>query len=377
MEIVVLCVDGLDFNTDLGPLGKERRRELTELRFSHVGSPPRSHVEGERSSQVLNAEVFIVCVVDGVLDETIKVGAEGRPELVVGDVCPSREGKGHGGDVDLGEHLDDGRGDDAIGRATTAAKGPEEIRVLGLAGSQEAAIGSDDFERKHAVGGHAPQTGHGAVTAAQDVAANDTDSLALASNGSDAILVCGFIHLERPDAGAELEGGTTVRVLLVALQVLDVVELMGPDGQGASAGGFCAEVVASVLHDEAKVEIAGEVDGQLDVGDLSGLDDIRGKAANLAVSLADIDRGRHAAQALEEDGIDGRGILRMNVRAIDPVGGQEVALGLVKVAEVVVADRGFRNGLGKSTAQEEVKDVPDQVGGVQEVSGVCLASAEE
>lgn len=210
-----------------------------------------------------------------------------------------------------------------------------------------------------------------------NIASHDTDGLALATNGRDAILVRGFVHLERLDSGTELECRAAVRVLLVVLEELDFLELVGPDGERSSASGLGTEVVAGVLHNETEVKVASEVDGQLNVGNRAGLDNVRGQTSNLAVGLADVDGRGHAVQALEQHGVDGSRVLGVVVRAIDPVGGQEIALGLVIVAKVVVAHGGLGDGLGESTTQEQVEDVPNQADGVEEVSGVRLASTEQ
>lgn len=93
------------------------------------------------------------------------------------------------------------------------------------------------------------------------------------------MLVGGLVHLARLDTSAHLKGRTLVIRGGVAGIELNILQPVGPDGEGASAGRLAAEVVTGVLDDEAKVHVAGKVDGDLDLHDVGGLDGVDGETA--------------------------------------------------------------------------------------------------
>src|SRR3569833_3291113 len=87
---------------------------------------------------------------------------------------------------------------------------------------------------------------------------------AFSPDGRDAVLLSGKIDIISPGAGSELKSGSVVRAVRVGRDVLDGVEVVGPDGESTSTEGLVSKVVARVLHHKPDIVVAGEVDVQLD-----------------------------------------------------------------------------------------------------------------
>lgn len=88
----------------------------------------------------------------------------------------------------------------------------------------------------------------------------------------------------------------------VALEEIDVLELMRPGGEGAGTGRLAVEVVPCVLNDEPDIGPARKVDGDLNVCNIGGINDIGREATQGTVivtvggSLAGKAYGHHRHQ---------------------------------------------------------------------------------
>src|SRR3569833_2630355 len=131
---------------------------------------------------------------------------------------------------------------------------------------------------------------------------------AFSTDGRDAVLLSGKIDIFSPGAGSELKSGSVVRAVRVGRDVLDGVEVVGPDGESTSTEGLVSKVVARVLHHKPDIGVAGEVEGQLDLRDVALVDRVRRVAAQGARgSLAPEPRGE-AGETLVQRPLVGRGI---------------------------------------------------------------------
>lgn len=113
-----------------------------------------------------------------------------------------------------------------------------------------------------------------------------------------------FVQLAALHAGADFEDRARVRAGGEASDELDVLEQMGTDAQGASAGSLAGKVVAGVLNDQSQVEIAGKVDGALYIPHALRADDIDRVGTLGAVPRIGIAR-RYARQTGGQGGHDG------------------------------------------------------------------------
>src|SRR3569833_761762 len=131
---------------------------------------------------------------------------------------------------------------------------------------------------------------------------------AFSTDGRDAVLLSGKIDIFSPGAGSELKSGSVVRAVRVGRDVLDGVEVVGPDGESTCFVGLVSKVVARVLHHKPDNGVAGEVEGQLDLRDVANVDRVRRVAAQGARgSLAPEPRGE-AGETLVQRPLVGRGI---------------------------------------------------------------------
>ena len=140
------------------------------------------------------------------------------------------------------------------------------------------------------------------------------------SDDAEAQLIRLLVQGADLDAGADLEGGAGIGPDGDVGDVADLAEVVGVDGHGAGARGLCVEVVALVLDDQAQVCVAGEVDGQLDLGDVGGVDDVAREAPERALAVGVV--RDQASPPLVEVEVDAAG-------RVDSVGGGEVSACIV------------------------------------------------
>lgn len=89
---------------------------------------------------------------------------------------------------------------------------------------------------------------------------------------------------------------------LVILDESHLLQVASPDGQRAGTRALSEEVMSGVVHDQAKVQVASEVNGELDLGDIGDVDRVWRKASKLAfaaggsvlrLTCGAVEQGRH------------------------------------------------------------------------------------
>ncbi len=85
------------------------------------------------------------------------------------------------------------------------------------------------------------------MASAGNVAAGNADGSALAANCSDAVCLGSAVDFLGLDTGAQLERRPLVPLAAVVGVELEVLELVCPDGQGASTDSLVGEVMARIL----------------------------------------------------------------------------------------------------------------------------------
>lgn len=289
VEVVVLEPLRLQREAERLELRQERRHLGLELVERQARHEPRQHRPGVAGDAVEAGEDVAIAVAAplGEAVEPAPVGVHYGPEELVGHggIVSAGDNKRHAGEGHLGVHLECQAGDDAKGSATAPTNSPEEIRVLLLVGSDEAATREDDVNAEDLVGAH-PVLGHqGRMATAGHVTTSDTDSLALTADGGHSVLMSGSVNLADLNARANLERGAGVaRRPAVILDELDLLQVVGPDRERARTGRLAEEVVAGIVDDKPQIEVAGKVDSQLDLRDVGDVDRVGWKAAELAVA---------------------------------------------------------------------------------------------
>jgi hypothetical protein len=202
--------------------------------------------------------------------------------------------------------------------AAAAAQRPEQVRVLRLAGGQEAAVGGDHVGRQQVVAGQAVRPGEVADAAAQGEP-GDAGGGHHPAGGGQAKAVGGVVEVA-PGGAALHAGGTTLGV--------DPHPTHGGqvDDQAAVVGGEAVDVVAAAADRDEQVLLAGSVDRGDDVGGVGAAGDRRGVPVDHAV----VDRSggvvavagrldQLAAQALTQPGPAGIRQFRRSCRHGDPL----------------------------------------------------------
>lgn len=370
--VVVEVLQGVDRDTESSPVSKQRSQQSLELGLAQLGGEKGSHGEEVGARGDLDDVKVRVGAGIGEDGQVLEVGSHGVPEQVLSDVAAADDVESGDGDLELGVGLDGDRGNNTKCAATTTSQSPEQVGVGGRRGGHELAVGQDNLHGEDLVSSHTVDRGQGRVATTEDVATHDTDGLALTTDNGDAVLVSSLVQLKGLDTGAELEGRAGVAIEIEIGVELDLLEVVGPDGQGTGTGRLASEIVASVLDDETEVGVTGEVDGELDLGDVADGDSVRGEATERALV-----RGRgggHAGQALVQGPHDGGRVIGVDVRVVGPVVGQEGTLRRALIAPVGVAGRGQGHSLDESAgAEQEAEDVPNQRDGVEDVAGHDLA----
>lgn len=122
--------------------------------------------------------------------------------------------------------------------------------------------------------------------------------LTLTTNNGEAKLISLRINLLSLHTSTHLDSGALVSGALIVRNIVNVLEVVGPDTQSTSTGGLAIEVVAGVLDDQAEASVTGKVDRQLDLTNVGDVDSVAAVATDLA-GCRGIGRGQTSA-ALEE-----------------------------------------------------------------------------
>jgi hypothetical protein len=130
-----------------------------------------------------------------------------------------------------------------------------------------------------------------------------------ATNHLQAQVVRVLIRLQHLDSCPDLEGRTRIRAQgELGTEVLDVVQVLRPQGEGARADAFAIEVVALILDAQTQVEAAGKIEGELDLGHIGHIDDVRRHAAERAGVIRGVQSWGEAGQTLVKGPIDPGGL---------------------------------------------------------------------
>lgn len=147
-----------------------------------------------------------------------------------------------GGDHELGTadlglrvKLDSHGGDDTVVTATTASESPVEVGILGSRSSDELAGRGDDLILENVVGSETIDGAESRVATTLSVTTGETDRGALSSDNDRVHSMGSGESLEALDTGADLEGLALVVAVLPLLD-LGALQVVSPDGQGASTG---------------------------------------------------------------------------------------------------------------------------------------------
>lgn len=141
------------------------------------------------------------------------------------------------------------------------------------------------------------------MTTAEGVSTTDTDGTGGTADDVEVQVIRGLVQIQSRNTGTDLESRTGVTggsMSELGTKVLDVLEVVCPDRKRSSARGLCVEVVTLVLDNQADVEVPGEVDGELDLCNVGGLDNIGGHAAQSTVGVGPSEGWWHAGYSLED-----------------------------------------------------------------------------
>jgi hypothetical protein len=122
--------------------------------------------------------------------------------------------------------------------------------------------------------------------------------LALTTNNGEAKRVGLLVDLMSLDTSTHLDSGSRVAGALIVGDVVNVLQVVGPDTQSTSTGGLAIEIVASVLDNQTETSVTSKVHSQLDLSNVGDIDSVAAVATNRAGSRG-IGSGQ-ASAALEE-----------------------------------------------------------------------------
>lgn len=108
--------------------------------------------------------------------------------------------------------------------------------------------------------------------------------LALTTNNGEAKLVSLLVDLKSLNTGTHLDRGALVAGDLVVLNVVNLLQVVGPDTQGTSTGRLATEVVASVLDNQTDTSVTSKVNSQLDLSNAGDIDSVAAVATDGAGS---------------------------------------------------------------------------------------------
>lgn len=147
-----------------------------------------------------------------------------------------------------------------------APRAAEEVRVLGLAGPDQVALGGDELDRLEALGPVAPDRGVPGHAAAEEVAAG-LDLRTVAGREGEAVAVERLLDVAVAENG--LDDGPALR----DVDRQDLVEAHEVDQDPAVAQGRLAPIVAAAADDHLEAVRAGERHRGDDVVLVGRLDD--------------------------------------------------------------------------------------------------------
>src|SRR5205807_282496 len=156
-----------------------------------------------------------------------------------------------------------------------AAKGPEQVLVLLVAGDDRPAVGGDDVDRQQVVEREAEAAGQVADAAAQGEAGDSRGRHDAARRGQ-AVGVGGVVEVA-PGAAALGAGGLRVRVDADAFHGRQV------DDDAVVVGAEAGDAVAAAAHGQVEPVLAGEVHSRHNVAGIDTADDDPRTAVDHAV----------------------------------------------------------------------------------------------
>lgn len=122
--------------------------------------------------------------------------------------------------------------------------------------------------------------------------------LALTTDNAEAKLVGLLVDLMSLDTSTHLDSRAGVAGTLVVGDIVNLLQVVGPDTQSTSTGGLATEVVTSVLDNQTDTSVTSKVDSQLNLSYIGDIDSVAAVATDRAGSRG-IGRGQ-ASPALEE-----------------------------------------------------------------------------
>ena len=134
------------------------------------------------------------------------------------------------------------------------------------------------------------------------------------ADGRNAIRLGQLVDVLRVSPGADLERRSRVTAVHIVLVELDVVQLMGPDGERPGTDGLVRKVMPSVLDDQAEIGSPRKIQRQLDLRDVGDGNRVGSVAAQRAVGTLVSERWREASQALVE-----RPLRARRIRGTEPL----------------------------------------------------------
>lgn len=110
-------------------------------------------------------------------------------------------------------------------------------------------------------------------------------------DGGDTILVSSLQQLEALHTSANLEDRTRVCRALIVLDILNLLQAVCPDAQGALGDRSTIVIVSSITNDQTQVQRTRKVDGQLDLRDILDLHGVLRIPALSASTIGSVARG--------------------------------------------------------------------------------------
>jgi hypothetical protein len=211
--------------------------------------------------------------------ELVELGDGGSELLGGGGRCEELHGCSADGFGIVGA---DGQGDDdSVGSAATTAEGPVQVSVLGGRGSNEVTVGSDDVKGESLISCKTKGCAKSRVTSTLSEATCKTDSGTFTRNDSQALGISSLEDLITNGTGTDRGTGSGVVLVRPGAKV-DVLETLGPNGQGTGTGGATEEIMARVANDNTDVVVLCKLERTGDILGLGGLDRVGNVVAELA-----------------------------------------------------------------------------------------------
>lgn len=112
-----------------------------------------------------------------------------------------------------------------------------------------------------------------------DIATCPSHSLANTCKNGHIVLTGCFENLKALNTSSSLESGAAVIIVLETFDKLDGLQIVGPDVERTSTTRLADVIMASILDNQAQVEIASKVDTELNMCDITDIDRVGGIAA--------------------------------------------------------------------------------------------------